>query len=758
MYFETKKVNVLFSKDENIKEIFIFIKMILCVWCVTEYERGWNMEVQCLNIISKKFYPTKRVTDGLLLLLPIKGVLEIQQFTANVKIDTEVLIVNHTEIFSIKRNETTILLYIASDWFLERGYSFFDYQYNSKLIQSTAQLTKSLIELTKHYLNHTLSCDIYENYMVKIVEIIANEAKVDSNYLPQQTDNSYFGITGEILDYVSRNLKQPLTLKSIANHIFISQSNISSQFYSKLDMNFKTYVDTLKLATSMKELLNGQYTIGEISDLYGFSSAALYSKKFKQYYGYTPNQYRKLTKYNKNLYYPYETLDDTFKDQVKSQLTTKLANSDVQNNEITICSDYFSDNRNSSIIIQIYTITELYQLYTDPKMSYLIENDNQVYIYCNINVKVFQKYISEQQTYKAIDFIIKNNAHLVLQVYESQDIEIYLNQICRPYATYLQTSTNFNQDLLNKITYCFDLSTMPIKEIYRNIIKIRQFRENVKFGIDITQLFNEPDTFKMLEVQLNRIGFDYYCVDNQKLSTPNLNDTHEMLLTKEIFKFNYIRKIMSEMCLEERHYFLLNVRNNFLVHDESMNIIESPPLLVGVFKRILKHFSGIGVDLIQQMNGNESLYLYDKSGFRTLVGSMFHRLIEKTRYKVYEHDFYTIIDQVDKISVYISDWQIMENEVSNRHATKMSVNINFKDLKLRKKHLIFKETYNNVHGNINCVIPGNLREKYQWSDLFIEKIEAYNKPLINVFEHPFNDKSLSVAIDYNTVHIIDIYK
>lgn len=114
--------------------------------------------------------------------------------------------------------------------------------------------------------------------MVKIVEIIANEAKVDSDYLSQQTDHAYFGITGEILDYVNRNLKQPLTLKSIADHIFISQSNISSQFYSKLDMNFKTYVDTLKLAASMKELLDSQHTIGEISDLYGFSSAALYSK------------------------------------------------------------------------------------------------------------------------------------------------------------------------------------------------------------------------------------------------------------------------------------------------------------------------------------------------------------------------------------------------------------------------------------------------------------------------------------------------
>src|SRR5699024_11635714 len=90
----------------------------------------------------------------------------------------------------------------------------------------------------------------------------------------------------------------------------------------------------------------------------------------------------------------------------------------------------------------------------------------------------------------------------LLQIYESQDVEIYLNQICKPYAAYLQTSTNLNRDLLKKISYCFDLSTMSIKEIYRNIIKIKQFRENVKFGIDITRLFNEPDAFKMMEVQL----------------------------------------------------------------------------------------------------------------------------------------------------------------------------------------------------------------------------------------------------------------
>lgn len=67
-------------------------------------------------------------------------------------------------------------------------------------------------------------------------------------------------------------------MKAIANKVFISQSNISSQFYNTLGMRFKTYVDTLKLSVSIGPLLDGELTISEISDAYGFSSSASYSK------------------------------------------------------------------------------------------------------------------------------------------------------------------------------------------------------------------------------------------------------------------------------------------------------------------------------------------------------------------------------------------------------------------------------------------------------------------------------------------------
>lgn len=78
------------------------------------------MKAQCLNIISKDKYPTKRVTDGILL-FPLKDAVEVQHFITNVEVEEDLLIVNNTEIFRIKRKEMSLLLYISSDWFHERG-------------------------------------------------------------------------------------------------------------------------------------------------------------------------------------------------------------------------------------------------------------------------------------------------------------------------------------------------------------------------------------------------------------------------------------------------------------------------------------------------------------------------------------------------------------------------------------------------------------------------------------------------------------
>ncbi|NWK84089.1 helix-turn-helix transcriptional regulator [Staphylococcus sp. GSSP0090] len=715
------------------------------------------MKAQCLNIISKDRYTTKRVTDGILLLFPLKGAVEVQHFITNVEVEEDLLILNNSEMFRIKRNEISLLLYISSDWFHERGYSFFDYQYTSKLIQSSNILFEALLNLAKHHLEQTLTNELYESYMYKIVDIIATEAKIDVNYLKQQTDYSYYGITGEMLDYVNTHLHKRLTLKSIANKVFISQSNISSQFYNTLGMRFKTYVDTLKLSVSVGPLLEGKHTISEISDAYGFSSSASYSKKFKHYFGYSPKEYRQLTKADK-IFKVVTKNDEQKLEETQQLIAEKLQKLNVQNNYICLDINEMAASSNDAIVIQIHSLDEFRNLFENKRMRYIFEGTQKVLVYCMMDVKSLRGAFKGDKDCGFIEFILNTNVNIAFQIQTDEEVNIYIDEIYSQYKSYVQSHPELSEDSMHSVSYIFDLSMMSLKEIYRNMIKIQRYRGKVKFGVDITCLFNHPEAFKNMEPQLKRIGFDYYFIDNHKLSSPYLNVDHEALLTKEVFKFSNIKKIMSEMQLEERKYYLLNMHNNFLLNDDYMELIESPPLLMEMFKKARENFFGVGIDLVKQDDKKHALYLYERNGFRSLLGNMYERLMEKSESRVKAYDYYTVAHQPHKITIFVGDWRVVESENAVDHEEQnIQIHINFKDITLRRAYVIFYETISNVYGNINYAISKHLRNNYQWSDEFIKKIDEYNKPEFSVFEHHFEEETLTLNLDYNTVHIIDIY-
>ena len=76
----------------------------------------------------------------------------------------------------------------------------------------------------------------------------------------------------------------------------------------------------------------------------------------------------------------------------------------------------------------------------------------------------------------------------------------------------------------------------------------------------------------------------------------------------------------------------------------------------------------------------------------------------------------------------------------------------------RANRIIFYEKINSTFGNINGIIPPALRIEHTWSDELISKIDDYNKPHFSVMQHDFKEAHLTIDLNYNTVHIIDIYK
>ena len=137
------------------------------------------------------------------------------------------------------------MLYIASDWFRDRHFDFFNYKYSTNLVKSINSIKRALLQLA---LNHLNADSVSEDttYITSVVDIIGKEGPL-RNQSQIINITSLYGELSEILEYINQNITKKLTLTGIASKLFTSKSNLSAQFNQLLNMGFKTYVDTLKL-------------------------------------------------------------------------------------------------------------------------------------------------------------------------------------------------------------------------------------------------------------------------------------------------------------------------------------------------------------------------------------------------------------------------------------------------------------------------------------------------------------------------------
>lgn len=116
-----------------------------------------------------------------------------------------------------------------------------------------------------NHINHK-SVSEDNKYIVDIVQIIGRQGSVEIDIANDQYNYAYYGELSEVLDYINENIEKKLTLKDVSSNLFTSKSNLSSQFTQLLNISFKTYVDTLKIANSFELLLKTDDTISLISE------------------------------------------------------------------------------------------------------------------------------------------------------------------------------------------------------------------------------------------------------------------------------------------------------------------------------------------------------------------------------------------------------------------------------------------------------------------------------------------------------------
>ena len=93
--------------------------------------------------------------------------------------------------------------------------------------------------------------------------------------------------------YIEENLSGKITLEEAARRLFVSQSTITQTFRKKMGVSFYRCVTQRRLIAA-KSLIGEGVQLESVGHLVGFSDYSTFYRAFKQEFGISPRQYRKL--------------------------------------------------------------------------------------------------------------------------------------------------------------------------------------------------------------------------------------------------------------------------------------------------------------------------------------------------------------------------------------------------------------------------------------------------------------------------------
>lgn len=97
----------------------------------------------------------------------------------------------------------------------------------------------------------------------------------------------------QFISYVEQHLSQKITLAEIAHHFYISESTVTQNFRKKMGISFYRYVTQRRLIAS-KILIETGIPLEAVAEQVGFTDYSSFFRAFKQEYGISPRQYRKM--------------------------------------------------------------------------------------------------------------------------------------------------------------------------------------------------------------------------------------------------------------------------------------------------------------------------------------------------------------------------------------------------------------------------------------------------------------------------------
>lgn len=108
--------------------------------------------------------------------------------------------------------------------------------------------------------------------------------------LTHDTDTNF----EKILNHINTHFSEKITLKSLATEFDMNPNYCCALFAKYLDKTFSQHLTELRMTEAQSLLKTSNFSLEKIAGLVGYNDYFYFSKVFKKYCSYSPNEYRKL--------------------------------------------------------------------------------------------------------------------------------------------------------------------------------------------------------------------------------------------------------------------------------------------------------------------------------------------------------------------------------------------------------------------------------------------------------------------------------
>jgi len=185
-------------------------------------------------------------------------------------------------------NELSELMYNSNDDIISLKHFLIDIY-----LQTKDTLMHKYSHLSIPFAHNSVIIELIESkyYLFEIMQYFTEHFEMMIHAIGS-TSNKY--IFDDILFYIDHNYAAPLKLETIASLFGYNSSYLGKLFTQKINQNFNSYLDEVRINHSIELLNNGDLKVYEIAAQVGYSSVNYFHHKFRKLKGVSPVEYRKI--------------------------------------------------------------------------------------------------------------------------------------------------------------------------------------------------------------------------------------------------------------------------------------------------------------------------------------------------------------------------------------------------------------------------------------------------------------------------------